>query len=520
MSVRHPGRSRRPQILSVLLLALTGCGPLKQMSLSDLDSGSPRYRSASPPSFTPSETTRPKGVVSGPASAVARRVDPRLARGDAFTGLLRRAGLAEPPPEEAPLSPEDAPLAPEDAAALFDALLAQPVTAAGFGPRLAVSRLLREVVEGDVEVARADLLERVRRFEPLAVLRPDGVLAWALTGTACQRVGEVQWREGALRAGPFEVGALYSGATGVWRQVDASLTLSIHSPVLAEVRDGAEKVHGTEDAFIELVLVLGQLLTRPGDSVAALSQLPEGLVALVESSPEYLEHFKGLTRGEQVQALSRLTAALLSTWGTAAGSTRTLAALGHGWEAASVPVLSLSAKGALVVERATVNVGRAVTVLGTGPGAAVILHMTASQRAASGPHTAPTGGPGAWGGAGQTLSPRAAHYQAQVSGRPASEAYWLEEVRFDGFEDGVLLEAKGPGFASRFNADLTPKKWFKDTGARVLVQQAERQAEVARQRGVPVRWHVAEERAVQAFRRLFQEASVEGVEVVHTPPMP
>jgi hypothetical protein len=454
---------------------------------------------------------------------VARKVEERLGGADSFIGLLRLAGLVELPPEEAPLSPEDA-------AALFDALLEQPVTVRSFGPRLAASRLLREVVEGDVEVPRADLLERVKRFEPLAVLRPDGYLAWARTGTTCQRVGEVQWREGAFRAGPFEVGAFYSGVTGVWRPVDEALQLSIHSPVLADVHDDADVINrvrdGAEESFIELVLVMGQLLARPGDSLAALSQLPEGLVTLVLSSPEYLERFKLMTRGEQVQALSKLTTSLLSTWGTAAGSTRTLAALGRGWEAASVPVLSLSARGTLVVERATVNVGRAVTVLGGGPGAAVILHMTSSQLAASNPQSAPTGGPGAWGPSGETMSPRAARYQAQVSGRPASEAYWLGEVgkkgavKFDGFEDGVLLEAKGLGYANKFNADLTPKKWFKDTGALALINQAERQLVAARARGVPVRWHVAEERAVQAFRKLLKERGVEGIEVVHTPMAP
>ncbi|HZI16618.1 MAG TPA: Tox-REase-5 domain-containing protein, partial [Myxococcus sp.] len=483
-------------VVLVLLLALTGCGTLKPLPLSDLDSGSPRYRSASPPSFTPvADTSRAKGEVRGPAAALARGVKDRLGEADSFIALLRAAGLTELPPEGAPLSPEDA-------AALFDALLEQPVTVRSFGPRLAASRLLREVVEGDVEVPRAELLERVKRFEPLAVLRPDGYLAWARTGTACQRVGEVQWREGAFRAGPFEVGAFY--------------------PVLAEVHDGADVTRGTEEPFIELVLVLGELLTRSGDTVAALSQLPEGLATLVMSSPEYLERFKGMTRGEQVQSLSKLTASLLSTWGTAAGSTRTLAAMGRGWEAASVPVLSLDARGALGVERAMVSVGQSVTVLGTGPDAAVILHTAASHPAGGGAGSAAAGGPGTWGPTRQLLSPRAAHYQAQVSGRPANEAYWLgevgakEAVKFDGFEDGVLVEAKGPGYAARFNADLTPKPGFARAGAQRLVDEARRQHQAAKERGLLLRWHVAEERAAMALRKLLEANGLTGIEVVHT----
>jgi hypothetical protein len=488
---------------------------LKQLPLSDLDSGSPRYRSASPPSFTPADTSRAKGEVRGPAAALARGVKDRLGGADSFIEVLRAAGLAELPPEEAPLSPEDA-------AALFDALLEQPVTVRSFGPRLAASRLLREVVEGDVEVPRAELLERVKRFEPLAVLRPDGYLAWARTGTTCQRVGEVQWREGAFRAGPFAVGAFYSGATGVWRAVDEALQLSIHSPVLADVHDGADVTRGAEESFVELVLVLGELLTRSGDTVTALSQLPEGLATLVMSSPEYLERFKGMTRGEQVQALSKLTTSLLSTWGTAAGSTRTLAALGRGWEAASVPVLFLDARGALRVERALVSVGQSVTVLGTGLGAAVILHTAASHPAGSSAGSAAAGGPGTWGPTRELLSPRAAHYQAQVSGRPANEAYWLgeveakEAVKFDGFEDGVLVEAKGPGYAARFNADLTPKPGFARAGAQRLVDEARRQRQAAKERGLLLRWHVAEERAAMALRKLLEANGLSGIEVVHT----
>jgi DNA relaxase NicK len=41
-------------------------------------------------------------------------------------------------------------------------------------------------------------------------------------------------------------------------------------------------------------------------------------------------------------------------------------------------------------------------------------------------------------------------------GQPASEAYWVGSmgrksggIKFDGFENGVLLEAKGPGCANK-----------------------------------------------------------------------
>ncbi|HEX8438815.1 MAG TPA: hypothetical protein VF697_27150, partial [Archangium sp.] len=65
---------------------------------------------------------------------------------------------------------------------------------------------------------------------------------------------------------------------------------------------------------------------------------------------------------------------LIVTFGTAGGTTSTLTRAVGGLEA-TVPVLSLSAEGLLVVERVVVPVGKAATVLSGGPGAAIILHQ-------------------------------------------------------------------------------------------------------------------------------------------------
>ncbi len=560
----RPG-GNRPQLLVAALLGLTGCGTMKELPLSELDSGSFRYRSASPPSFTPTE--EPKAQT----PQTARASKQRGVREDAWVEALLRAGLAS----ASERLPAEASLTPEEASALFTELLEQPVTAAGFGPRLVTSRLLREVVEGDEEVPHAELTERVKRFERLAVLRPDGVLAMALTGTARQRVGEVQWNDGSFRAGAFQVGALYSGGTGVWRPVDAALQRGWDSPALAEVRDdlaprrgeasptraealdvaphrpdgarpaqardeaslqrsgsspvpadardGGDLAHGgAEETFIDLVLALGPMLPASGDRLTGLSRLPEALATLVTSSTAYQERFDQMSRGEQVRAMSKLSAILLSTWGTVAGTPRTLSALGRGWEASRIPVLSLAADGTLGVERVAVPVGRAVTVLGEGPGAVAILHLSASASGGT-RQPEPTGGPGRWGPSRELLSPRAARYQEQLSSHPPSEAYWLGEagrkdsVRFDGFEAGVLLEARGPGLASRFNDDLTPKPWFARWGAKALVEQARRQHAAALTVGARVRWHVAEELAAKAIQKLFDANQLPEVEVVHTP---
>lgn len=65
------------------------------------------------------------------------------------------------------------------------------------------------------EVPRAVLLQFLERFRGLAVLRPNGYLAWALTGQTQQRVAPVEWRDGAFRAHAFEVGRFYSGRNGM-----------------------------------------------------------------------------------------------------------------------------------------------------------------------------------------------------------------------------------------------------------------------------------------------------------------
>ncbi|WP_279637390.1 MULTISPECIES: Tox-REase-5 domain-containing protein [Corallococcus] len=375
----------------------------------------------------------------------------------------------------------------------------------------------------DGEATREELSRRVERFsrERIAVLRPDGYLAWALTGRTQQKVAPVEWKDGAFRAHGFELGRFYSGKGGVFRSVDAQFQASDWRP-LAEVYDDADVISrtldGAEDAFVELYHALGQLLTRPVDSIAGLSNLPTGVAALIAASPMYWERFQYMTRGEQIREVSRLTTGLLMTGGAASATTRALKGMALGAEV-SAPVLSLSAEGALALERVAVPAGRAAAALSGGPGAAIILQRanTASKGGA------PSQGPGQWGPAKESMSTRARRYQEQITGYTADEAYWVGGVgpnsggvKFDGFKEGVLLEAKGPGYA-RFFDELEPKEWFRHSGAKDLIDQADRQSRKLRGSGVPIRWHVAEKRAADAMRKLLQEAGIKGVEVVHTP---
>jgi hypothetical protein len=405
-------------------------------------------------------------------------------------------------------------------------LLRKPVTLGTFPQRMAVGHLLREVLERG-EVSRAELLRRVERFARVAVLRPDGYLAWARTGRTQQKTAPVEWRNGAFRAGPFELGRFYVSNGYIFRLAGEQLE-PVDNSVFVEVYDDADYVSrmldGAEAASVKLALALGRFFTRPLDSLAALKDLPAGVAALIASSPEYFERFQNMTRGEQVQAVAELATNLILTTGTATATTRTVTGALAGAEA-TVPVLSLSAQGALTMERVAVPVGRAAAVLGGGPGAAIILqraNTTAGQPAPSDER-----GPGQWGPSEETgASERARAYQEQVTGRSYDDAYWVGGVgrnsggvKFDGFKDGVLLEAKGPGYANKFLDDLKPQVWFEKSGARALIEQAQRQLRAVRRTGASIQWHIAEQKTAEAIRKLFKDNDVEEIEVVFTPPL-
>jgi hypothetical protein len=317
-----------------------------------------------------------------------------------------------------------------------------------------------------------------------------------------------------LHAGPFELGHFYVSNGFVLRRADEALRPV--EPLLAEVYDDADVVgrtlDGAQEAFVELAHALGRLFAHPLESLAALRQLPQGVAALIASSPEYWERFRHMTAGEQLQAVSKLTTALLSTWGAAVGTTRTVTGRLAGAEA-QVPVLSLSAEGALVIERLAVPVGQTASVLGRGPGAALIL-----QRASTGANGPPPAvGPGQWGPARESMSSAARRYQEQITGRSAEEAYWVDGVKFDGFKDGVLLEAKGPNYANKFQDNFEPEPWFQDTGARELREQARRQRDKVQGLGIRIEWHVAEKKAAEAIRELLKANNIQEITVIHTP---
>jgi Restriction endonuclease fold toxin 5 len=429
---------------------------------------------------------------------------------DAWERLLTDAGLEER--DERPLLGSS--LTPTQVAGLLKVLLRKQVTLGTFPARMAVGHLLREVLERG-EVSRDELLRRVERFARVAVLRPDGYLAWVRTGRTQQKTPPVEWRDGTFRAGPFELGRFYVSNGYVFRLADERLE-PVDNSVFVEVYDDADYVSrtldGAESAFVKLALSLGHFFTYPLDSLAAMKELPAGVAALIASSPEYFERFRYMTRGEQVQAVAELATNLLVTTGTATATTRTVTGALAGAEA-TVPVLSLSAQGALTIERVAVPVGRAAVVLGGGPGAAIILQR--ANTAAGQPSPSGDRGPGRWEDASESMSEASRKYQAQVTGAPVGKVYKVQGVKFDGFKTGVLLETKGPGYA-KFLKDGSFRSWFR--GADGMLEQAKRQFKAAK--GTPIQWHFAESEVADAVRDMFRNEGLGAIKVVYTPPSP
>ena len=119
-------------------------------------------------------------------------------------------------------------------------------------------------------------------------------------------------------------------------------------------------------------------------------------------------------------------------------------------------------------------------------------------------------GPGTFVSVSESMSANAAAYQARVAGTNGS-AYVVNGVKFDGFANGMLIDAKA-GYA-QFVKDGQFRSWF--SGADSLVAQAQRQLNAAN--GTPIQWRFAEEVAANATRVLFQQRGVTGIDIVHVP---
>jgi hypothetical protein len=261
-----------------------------------------------------------------------------------------------------------------------------------------------------------------------------------------------------------------------------------------------------------MVVGLATLVTHPIRSAEGLAQLPSAVAALIASSPDYFARYSALPLQEQIREAARLSTHLLTLYGSAAGTATSLGSLG-----AKLPMLSLTAEGALVLEQVAVPAGTATAALGTGAGAVYVL-MAAEKAPKEGKSKAATG-PGEWRRRKFSGSERSRRYQEQITGRSADEVYYIDGVEYDGFTSGALQEAKGEGYLEFFEENGQPKEWYEASeNFQKLIKQAERQSRASR--GIPIEWHVAERELVGILLRHFRDADIKGIKLIYTPPIP
>ena len=439
---------------------------------------------------------------------------------DPFQVVQEASGL-----EDEPRHPAGAALYQEQARQLLSRLAKTPMTHRSFAPRRVLSWLLREVLEGGERVEYADLKWRAERFGPLVLVRPDGYLVTALDGTPLQRLGPLELVEGEWRVGPLVVGGFYFSHGGVFYPVTEALRRA-GGPPLAELGLGRDPINaaldGAQDAMAEMALALAHAILHPIRTLEDLGQLPPTVAHLIASSPEYFARYGAMSREAQIREAARLSTHVLLLLGGARATVGRMGGLG-----AELPVLSLTARGELVLSRAVVAAGTTSTV-GMDLSALSVLHMagksqgrsgSASGKAGKASQTAPAQRPGKWTYKKPTTeSKQALDYQEQITGRPAWYVYMVGTVEFDGFTGKALLEAKAGSYKKFLTQGGKAQPWFAvGKGFQGLLEQAERQSKIAEKLNLPVVWHVAEVEFANFLQKLFEKNGWNNITVHSTP---
>jgi hypothetical protein len=121
-------------------------------------------------------------------------------------------------------------------------------------------------------------------------------------------------------------------------------------------------------------------------------------------------------------------------------------------------------------------------------------------------------GPGEWMDdfSVQNMSKDAAAYQSRVTGAKAGKGYYLNDVQFDGFEPGKLIDAKLYTNDGRFMRD----QWYQYNKAWDILDDARRQLKAAG--GMPIEWRVAGSNPAALIDQLFKTHGIP-ITVVHVP---
>ena len=122
-------------------------------------------------------------------------------------------------------------------------------------------------------------------------------------------------------------------------------------------------------------------------------------------------------------------------------------------------------------------------------------------------------GPGVWEKTNEAMSDASRNYQKFVTGAEDGMVYKVNDVKFDGFKNGILMEAKGN--YSQFVNKTTGKfqTWF--NGKESLISQANRQLNAAN--GTKIQWFFNDEVSLNAVKDLFKNEGITDIELILKP---
>ncbi|MFD9817448.1 restriction endonuclease fold toxin 5 domain-containing protein, partial [Streptomyces violascens] len=127
-------------------------------------------------------------------------------------------------------------------------------------------------------------------------------------------------------------------------------------------------------------------------------------------------------------------------------------------------------------------------------------------------------GPGEWKAENEGMKAADLAYQVRITGTPPGMVYRLTAdtksgwVKFDGFRNGTLLDAKNGylGFIDPKTGKF--RTWFKSAA-----EEAQRQNKAFEKHGIPIVWHCSEANAVAAFKAMLKDEGITSITVVYTP---
>lgn len=124
------------------------------------------------------------------------------------------------------------------------------------------------------------------------------------------------------------------------------------------------------------------------------------------------------------------------------------------------------------------------------------------------------GGPGKWVEISRPDT-NAYKFEKQVTGAPPNIEYEVNNVKFDGYDTktGTLLDAKNYTEINIFAQD-NPNPRVLEFIRNSTLTEARRQIDAAH--GMPIEWHVSNQKAVNELRNLFQDADLD-IKVAYTP---